>query len=62
MGPALGAARLARICVTGEAAAEVCKPPPLESVVDPEAKLVDHYAQRLPVYRRLYQSLKGEFR
>jgi xylulokinase len=62
VGPALGAARLARICVTGEAAAEVCKPPPLESVVDPEAKLVDHYAQRLPVYRRLYQSLKGEFR
>jgi xylulokinase len=62
LGPALGAARLARICLTGEAPADVCRPLPLESVVHPEAELEDHYSERLSAYRRLYESLKGEFR
>jgi xylulokinase len=62
VGPALGAARLARLALGGEDPLGVCRPPRLEAVVEPEAKLVDHCAERLPVYRRLYESLKGEFR
>ena len=62
VGPARGAARLARLCITGEVPADVCVQPPIESVVEPEAELVDHYAERLAAYRQLYTSLRGGVR
>ena len=62
LGPAFGAARLARLAVTGESPAVVCTAPPVESVVEPDAALRDRYAARLEVYRGLYASLKDRFR
>ena len=61
-GPAFGAARLARLAVTGEAAADVCTAPAVEAVVEPEPTLRDRYAARYATYRELYASLKSAFR
>ncbi|HET6220964.1 MAG TPA: xylulokinase [Dongiaceae bacterium] len=59
-GPAFGAARLARLAVTGEEPSAVCTAPPLEAVVEPDPVLRDHYAERLQHYRATYQSLKRQ--
>ena len=61
MGPAFGAARLARLAVTGEAPSVVCAPPPVSHIVDPEPDLMDACGRRRPVFRRLYATLKPEF-
>lgn len=60
VGPAQGAARLARIATTGEDPEEVCGKPPESHTVEPEPRLVDHYAERFEQYRELYANLKGE--
>ena len=62
VGPALGAARLARLAVTGEAAADVATAPPATDVVAPDARLRERYAEGLPRYRALYAALREEFR
>ncbi|MCH8113764.1 MAG: xylulokinase, partial [Proteobacteria bacterium] len=41
MGPAYGAARLARLATTGEPPDQVCVPPPVERIFEPEAPLRD---------------------
>jgi xylulokinase len=58
LGPALGAARLARLCVTGEPAAAVCTPPPVLWSAEPDAGLATHYAPRLAAFRELYRRLR----
>jgi xylulokinase len=60
-GPALGAARLARLVVTGEAAGGVCTPPPGLSVVEPDVALAEGLARRRDTYRRLYPDLRASF-
>jgi xylulokinase len=60
-GPALGAARLARMAVEGLTAAEACRPPPLREVVSPLPSLRDRYAARLPHFRDLYGRLRPAF-
>jgi len=60
-GPAFGAARLARLATTGEDPATVCTPPPVTHVVEPDRALAEHYAERLPRFRRLYTVLAHEF-
>jgi xylulokinase len=60
-GPAFGAARLARIAVTGEPVADVCAPPPVLDVVAPDPELTDTYKPRIEAFRRLYGVLKPEF-
>jgi xylulokinase len=60
-GPAFGAARLARLAVTGEATGEICKPPPVESIVEPAPELMHAYAERLLRFQALYRALKPEF-
>ena len=62
VGPALGAARLARIGLTGEPTDRVCPPPPQDFVAEPNPTLVAHYRERLPRYRRLYADLAPSFR
>ena len=62
VGPALGAARLARLAVTGESPADVATAPPVTDVVAPDARLRDHHVGMLPRYRALYASLREEFR
>lgn len=51
VGPALGAARLAQIAVTGVPVAEVCTRPPVRAVVDPDPGLADRLATKLASYR-----------
>ncbi len=51
VGPALGAARLARLAVSGERAEEVCKAPPLARVIEPDPRLRDHYRAPLERFR-----------
>ena len=61
VGAALGAARLARIAVRGEPVEEVCVPPPIERVLEPEAGLTSLLAARRRIFVRLYQDLKNTF-
>jgi xylulokinase len=61
VGPALGAARLARIGATGAAPGEVCSELPRDFVAEPEPALVEHYRERLPRFRALYSSLRACF-
>ena len=59
LGAAFGAARLARLAVSGEAPAEVCsKPKPLMRL-EPDPALSKAYADRLGDFRALYGALKG---
>ncbi|NQZ98394.1 MAG: xylulokinase [Myxococcales bacterium] len=60
VGPALGAARLGRLCLGSEAPADVCRAPPVDRVAEPDAELVDRYGARLLEFRELYQRLKGD--
>jgi len=60
-GPAFGAARLARLAVTGESVREVCTVPAVSEVIEPEAALVDGYRSAGEKFRRLYRALKPEF-
>ena len=62
VGPAYGAARLARIAVTGEPVAEVCTEPPLKKVVEPDRARGNAYAERHAVFQRLYVDIKERFR
>ena len=59
MGAAFGAARLARLSVTGEAIAEVCCKPKVLLHLEPDQKLSKAYADRLGDFRALYGALKG---
>src|SRR5580692_5094920 len=61
IGAALGAARLARMAVTGEAAASVCRLPPIVRVITPDPSLVDLLAQRRGHFKHLYRDLRHTF-
>jgi xylulokinase len=61
IGAALGAARLARMAVTGEAAASVCRLPPIVRVITPDPSLVDLLAQRRGHFKHLYRDLRNLF-
>jgi xylulokinase len=61
VGPAFGAARLARMAVERASIAEVCTPPPILHVVEPDAQLADFYTERIARFRLLYRHLKGSF-
>ena len=59
VGAAFGAARLARLSVTGEAIAAVCSKPKALLHLEPEQKLSKAYGDRLGDFRALYGALKG---
>jgi xylulokinase len=61
VGAALGAARLARIALSGEQPEEVCVAPPIERVVQPDAALSALLAVRRRIFVQLYQDLKNTF-
>lgn len=60
-GPAFGAARLARLAVTGEPVATVCGKPETAAVLPPAHDMVAAYAERGRAFRRLYRALRPEF-
>jgi xylulokinase len=61
VGPAFGAARLARLAVDGGDVRELCTAPPLELSIDPEPTLQERYRARQHTYRELYRSLRVLF-
>jgi xylulokinase len=61
LGPAFGAARLARLAVTGEEPVAVCTPPATAAVEVPDPELGERYRDRLALYRRLYPLLRDAF-
>jgi xylulokinase len=61
IGAAIGAARLARLAVTGESPQAVCVTPPISHVIQPAPKLAALLADRRRIYARLYRDLKDAF-
>lgn len=62
VGPALGAARLARIGVSGEAPADVCRELPEDFVALPDEALCDQYQSSRARFAELYPALCATFR
>jgi xylulokinase len=60
-GPAYGAARLARLALTGEKPEAVCTAPAVDHVIEPEAAWIEGYDRKVALYRNLYQDLKPRF-
>jgi len=58
VGPAFGAARLARLASTGEAPDSVCTPLPIEREIAPDAELRERYRERHAEFRNLYRALR----
>ncbi|MEO6918505.1 MAG: xylulokinase [Collimonas sp.] len=56
LGGAFGAARLARMAVTGESAEAVCTALPTADVIAPSAPLAERLKPRYERYKRLYQA------
>lgn len=61
-GPAFGAARLARLAVTGEDPAAVCVRPKVAATIPPDPRRVAAYRGHLGRFRSLYRALEPEFR
>ncbi|MBT6441064.1 MAG: xylulokinase [Alphaproteobacteria bacterium] len=60
-GPAFGAARLARLSVTGEAVGDVCIAPPVRSVIEPDAAAGSFFDARRQQFVALYSELEDQF-
>jgi xylulokinase len=58
---AAGAARLARLALTGESPEVVCRPPPIARVVEPDSTLAGLLAARRGLFQRLYRDLRASF-
>ena len=61
VGAAIGAARLARIALTGESPESVCTAPPVQRVIEPDPALARLLAGRRASFSRLYRDLKPSF-
>jgi xylulokinase len=61
VGPAYGAARLARLALGSDAIEDICTPPSIIDIVEPDERLVDRFAARQPAFRHLYSTLKSSF-
>ena len=61
VGAALGAARLARLAAGEGGEEEVCAPPPVERVLQPDTALAALLASRRRTFQRLYRDLKNTF-
>lgn len=59
VGPAYGAARLARLCVSGEVPADICTPPQIDRIIEPNRDLRDLYQSRRAIFGELYQATKN---
>jgi len=61
LGPAFGAARLARLADTAENPGDVCLPPPVSDVAEPDPAFVEAYAAGRQKFDTLYPLLKKTF-
>ncbi len=62
VGPAYGAARLARMAIDRAAIEDVCTAPRIQHVAEPDEKLAHAYDDRMMLFRGLYRALKDSFR
>jgi xylulokinase len=62
VGAALGAARLAICAAEGADPAEVCTPPAITRVIDPDRALVPRYAEAHARYRALHPAIRDRYR
>jgi xylulokinase len=62
VGPAYGAARLARLAKTGEAPADVCKPPAVRTVIEPNSRDIEQLAPKRQLFSQLYQDIRARYR
>lgn len=58
VGPAFGAARLARLCLNEHSLGDICTPPPIDHIIQPNSNLVDLYAERRETFSKLYNVTK----
>jgi xylulokinase len=58
---AAGAARLARLALTGESPEAVCLPPPVARVIQPDSALAGMLGERRVIFQRLYRDLRESF-
>lgn len=56
VGPAFGAARLARLSLGNDSQAAICTPPPIDHIIEPNSQLSELYADRRETFKRLYQA------
>ncbi|MBV9286342.1 MAG: xylulokinase [Hyphomicrobiales bacterium] len=61
-GPALGAARLARMAATEEPPEAVCAAPEIADVTAPQPRLAEAFAKQRLRFKALYEAVKDEFR
>lgn len=57
-GPAFGAARLARLALTGGTVAAVCTRPDVVETIEPDLALTEAYAARFEDFRALYAAIR----
>jgi xylulokinase len=62
VGPAYGAARLARLAKTGESPTEVCKPPAVRTTVEPNDRDIEQLARKRQLFSQLYQDIRARYR
>lgn len=62
VGPAFGAARLAKIAVTKQNPKKVCIAGEVKFTIDPDHQLSNIYTEQYVKYQKLYQSLKDNFK
>ena len=58
VGPAQGAARLAQLAVTGRSPDQLCVPPEIVRVAEPDDRMAEALAAKRPIFKALYQRLK----
>ena len=61
VGPAFGAARLAKIAYKKVPASEVCTASEVDFVIEPDSTMQDYYLSQHAKYQQLYRSLKDHF-
>jgi len=61
VGAAYGAARLARLALTGEKPDAVCVAPPARYAIEPDSELSDRLGDRRRIFTQLYRDLKNTF-
>ena len=61
VGPAFGAARLARLAASGESVERVCRVAPIDRIIEPDPQLGERCRERRQRYRELYRALREHF-
>lgn len=59
VGPALGAARLAQLAVTGADPREICTKPPVAAAIEPDPELADRLAPKLAKFRAASAAIRS---